>query len=64
MFYGINPTQTQAWKKLTEHFEATKNRTLKELFAKDPNRFDEYSLSIGNGDILVDYSKNIFDKTL
>ena len=63
MFYGINPTQTQAWKKLTEHFEATKNRTLKELFAKDPNRFDEYSLSIGNGDILVDYSKNIFDKT-
>ena len=56
MFYGINPTQTQAWKKLTEHFEATKNRTLKELFAKDPNRFDEYSLSIGNGDITYSFT--------
>lgn len=30
MFYGINPTQTEAWKKLTAHFESTKNRTLKE----------------------------------
>lgn len=63
MFYGINPTQTEAWKKLTAHFEATKNRTLKDLFNQDPSRFDKYSLTIADGDIVADYSKNIVDET-
>src|SRR5574344_2532819 len=63
MFYGINPTQTEAWKKLTAHFEATKNRTLKDLFSQDPARFEKYSLNIANGDIVADFSKNIIDET-
>ena len=63
MFNSINPTSTKAWAKLTAHFEETKNRTLKDLFAKDSNRFDKYSLSIGGGDILADLSKNIIDET-
>lgn len=63
MFYGINPTQTEAWKKLTAHFEATKNRTIKDLFNQDPSRFDKYSLTIADGDIVADYSKNIVDET-
>ena len=63
MFYGINPTQTEAWKKLTAHFEASKNRTLKDLFNQDPSRFDKYSLTIADGDIVADYSKNIVDET-
>ena len=63
MFNSINPTSTKARAKLTAHFEETKNRTLKDLFAKDSNRFDKYSLSIGGGDILADLSKNIIDET-
>lgn len=63
MFYGINPTQTEAWKKLTAHFEANKGRTLKDLFNQDKDRFAKFALEIANGDIVVDYSKNIFDKT-
>ena len=63
MFYGINPTQTEAWKKLTAHFESTKNRTLKDLFKQDPNRFDKYSLTLAKGDIVADFSKNIIDET-
>ena len=55
MFYGINPTQTEAWKKLTAHFESTKNRTLKDLFKQDPNRFDKYSLTLAKGDIVADF---------
>ena len=64
MLKDINPTTTKAWKALSEHFAATKNRTLKELFAADPERFNKYSLTVGN-DILADYSKNLIDeKTL
>ncbi len=63
MFNNINPTTTAAWKKLTEHFNATSGRTLKELFAADPKRFDKYSLNIAGGDIVADYSKNLIDET-
>ncbi len=63
MFNNINPTTTKAWQKLNEHFKETSGRTLKELFAADPNRFDKYSLSIANGDIIADYSKNLIDET-
>lgn len=65
MLKNVNPTKTQAWKALSEHFEQTKARTLKDLFAADANRFNEFSLSVGNGDIVADYSKNLIDqKTL
>ncbi len=62
MFYNTNPTTTPAWKKLGEHFAATKNRTIKELFQADPNRFANYSLTLGNGDLVADFSKNLIDK--
>ena len=62
MLKNVNPTTTKAWKALEEHFAQTKGRTLKELFAADPKRFEEFSLSVGNGDILADYSKNLIDK--
>lgn len=65
MLKNVNPTKTQAWKALSEHFNETKCRTLKSLFDADPKRFEEFSLSVGNGDIVADYSKNLIDnKTL
>lgn len=41
---------------LKEHFDAIRNVHMRELFAADANRFERFSLQIG--DILLDYSKN------
>ncbi|MBJ6866801.1 glucose-6-phosphate isomerase [Vibrio cholerae] len=58
MLKNINPTQTQAWKALTAHFESAQDMDLKALFAQDSERFAKYSVRFGQ-DILVDYSKNL-----
>ena len=57
MFPNINPTHTAGWQALQQHFEEMKNVPMKELFQKDPNRFNKFS--IRTEDILFDYSKNI-----
>jgi glucose-6-phosphate isomerase len=63
MLPKTNPTSTNAWKTLHEHFSAIKNVQLKELFNSDPERFSKYSVI--NRDIVFDYSKNIItDKTI
>jgi glucose-6-phosphate isomerase len=64
MLERINPTSTQAWFVLKKHFEEEMNRKqMKDLFASDPTRFNQYSITAS--DILFDYSKNIVtDKTL
>ncbi|HHB1593692.1 TPA: glucose-6-phosphate isomerase [Vibrio campbellii] len=61
MLKNINPTQTQAWKALTAHFESAQDMDLKELFAQDAARFDKYSARFGS-DTLVDYSKNLINE--
>lgn len=58
MLKNINPTQTQAWKALTAHFESAQDMDLKALFEQDSERFAKYSVRFGQ-DILVDYSKNL-----
>ena len=60
---NINPTTTKAWKALQDHFNENKNRTIKDLFTANPNRFNEFSKKILSSEILVDYSKNIVDGT-
>ena len=63
MFPSIKPNQTQAWKNLQSHYNEAKAWHLKDLFKNDPSRFEKYS--IRQGDILVDFSKNIInDNTL
>lgn len=54
---NINPTTTQAWRALDAHKAAFGKTTIQELFAQEPNRFADYSLTFNN-EILVDYSKN------
>ncbi|MFM2591077.1 glucose-6-phosphate isomerase [Vibrio sp. TBV020] len=61
MLKNINPTQTQAWKALTAHFESAQDMDLKALFAQDSARFDNFSARFG-ADILVDYSKNLINE--
>lgn len=64
MLERINPTNTQAWFVLKKHHEEEMNRKhMKDLFAADSNRFEQYSIS--TNDILFDYSKNIItEKTV
>ncbi len=57
MFPKINPTQTAAWKALVAHQVVMKSIQMKDLFKKDPTRFDQMSLTLDT--ILFDYSKNI-----
>ncbi len=45
-----------AWKQLQSHFEAVKELHMRELFNGDPQRFEQFSLSLN--DILFDFSKN------
>ncbi|MGB5942124.1 MAG: glucose-6-phosphate isomerase [Leeuwenhoekiella sp.] len=51
----INPTQTQSWKKLSDHFDQVGDKHLKELF-KDGDRAEKFSVSWE--DFYLDYSKN------
>jgi glucose-6-phosphate isomerase len=44
------------WQALKAHADATRGAHLRELFAKDPQRFDRFSLR--RDDFLLDYSKN------
>ena len=56
MFPTINPTETNAWKALDQHFHTTKRTHMRQLFADDADRFEKFSLRFE--DILVDFSKN------
>ncbi len=62
MIPKINPTETVAWKKLEAYYLEFKDKHIKELFEKDKDRFQKYSLKFD--DILVDFSKNRIDDTL
>jgi glucose-6-phosphate isomerase len=48
--------QTPAWQALARHYQEMRNLHLRDLFAADPQRFERFSLRLG--DILFDYSKN------
>ena len=52
---NINPTETPAWKKLTDHYTENKETHLKALFSGNTNRADKFSLKWN--DFLVDFSK-------
>ena len=50
------PCDSPAWKALRSHFEAHAHVHMRALFADDPNRFEAFSIRLG--DMLLDYSKN------
>ncbi|WP_028891722.1 glucose-6-phosphate isomerase [Tenacibaculum sp. 47A_GOM-205m] len=57
---NIKPTETVAWEKLTKHFQQAKEYELKELFLKNKNRKEEFSISLD--ELQVDFSKNRITK--
>jgi len=50
------PVDLPAWKALQRHQRKTAKVHMRDLFARDPQRFERFSLRVG--DILFDYSKN------
>lgn len=62
MLPKINPTSTNAWHQLQQHYSEIKDVHLKELFKNEPDRFKKYSLC--TNELVFDYSKNLItDKT-
>jgi len=53
-------TQSPAWKALEAHQKIMAHRHMRELFEKDPHRFEKFSLHL-NG-MLLDYSKNLINE--
>ena len=61
MLPKINPTETESWKQLQQHFEEMKNVHMKDMFTEDPARFQKYSFAVP--EIVCDFSKNIINDT-
>ena len=55
----VSLTKSPAWQALAKHYESIKHMHMRELFAKDPARFERFSLIVD--DFLLDYSKNRID---
>jgi glucose-6-phosphate isomerase len=56
---NINPTKTESWKKLENHFKEIENISIKDLF-KEENRKEDFSLAFD--DLIIDFSKNRITK--
>ena len=60
---NINPTTTNAWKKLEAHFEEMNSFSIQKAFKANPIRKEKFSLELN--DLSIDYSKNrIEQKTI
>lgn len=49
-------TDLKAWKDLEKNYADIRGETMRDMFAADPNRFEEFSVSLDS--LLLDYSKN------
>ncbi|ASV30420.1 glucose-6-phosphate isomerase [Maribacter cobaltidurans] len=53
---NIDPTTTEAWKKLDQHYKHSRDIQIKSLFAEDSKRAENFSKKWN--DFLLDFSKN------
>lgn len=53
---SINPTTTNSWKRLQEHFKSVKDVHMKDLFAQNKERANNFTIKWD--DFYVDFSKN------
>ena len=59
----MQPDKTQAWQSLIAHHDGMRGKHMRDLFARDPQRFEKFSLRLD--DLLVDFSKNrVTDETM
>jgi glucose-6-phosphate isomerase len=60
---GTPLTETPQWRALAAHYEEIAGVHMRDLFARDPNRFERFSIELE--DLVFDYSKNrITDETV
>lgn len=60
---NINPTKTEAWKGLSDHYKEFESFSIKSAFENDANRKERFTIT--QNDLIVDYSKNrINEKTM
>jgi len=52
----VDVPATEEWRRLVTHFEAVRDRHLRDLFAEDPRRGP--SMTVTAGDLTLDYSKH------
>ena len=57
---GKKLTETKEWKALSEHYNTIKDKHMRDMFACDNKRFENFSQEFE--DILLDYSKNRVSK--
>lgn len=57
---NINPSATEAWQQLRNHFYDMQTNSIKDMFANDPKRGEKFTIQWE--DFLVDYSKNNITK--
>ncbi len=63
MLKKVDPTRTEGWKALSDHYQKIRDVHMRNLFLEDPARFKKFSLRFQ--DILIDFSKNrITEETL
>lgn len=60
MLPKINPTKTNAWKKLQDHYKEIHKIPIKDFFVENPNRFKDFCYSLP--EIICDFSKNRLNK--
>ncbi|MCZ4319382.1 glucose-6-phosphate isomerase [Aequorivita viscosa] len=56
---SVNPTKTEAWKALKNHFQKIKTRHMQSVFSEDSNRAKRFKIEWQ--DFYLDYSKNRID---
>ncbi len=49
-------SNSPAWQELARHYQSIRHKTLREMFAEEPQRYSRFSLEVG--EIFLDYSKN------
>ncbi len=57
---NIDPTKTEAWKRLTALYSENKEKEMKDLFRDNPERAEDFSIKWE--DFYVDFSKNRINK--
>jgi glucose-6-phosphate isomerase len=63
MLKNINPTQTAAWSDLQALFAKHEKMAMSDLFAKNPDRFKQFSRQFEDS-LLVDFSKNLITEEI
>lgn len=58
---SINPTTTEAWTQLQEHFKSIEHKHLRTLFSENSNRAKDFTINWE--DFYVDFSKHRIDET-